>query len=172
MRKRKEMHRLADALIEPLRVPVPADPDVLFDALVDSVNRWRGRPVLVHRRSFPAFLRTTGMWMEQHHPDAGVVDHIVIEKDAADWHKLVIFGHEVWHMHKAQSIGPEQLAAAARTDFVEAAEKEAERFGLLVARRLRPWLRAAPDSVYAARGGASDLAGRIGAALDHRGTQP
>ncbi len=43
MGTRKEMRRLADALVDPIRVPVPADPEVLFEALVASVSAWRGR---------------------------------------------------------------------------------------------------------------------------------
>ncbi len=39
-------------------------------------------------------------------------------------------------------------------------------------RRLRTWLEASEDSVYAARGGDTQgLAGRIGAALNYRGTR-
>ncbi len=45
MGTRKEMRRLADALVDPIRVPVPADPEVLFEALVASVSAWRGRAV-------------------------------------------------------------------------------------------------------------------------------
>ncbi|MFI9772240.1 toxin [Streptomyces sp. NPDC052415] len=166
------MRRLADTLIEPISVSIPADPDELFEALVVSVNEWRGRTVHVHRKSFPPFLRATGMWMERSAPEGGVSDHIIIEEHAAPWHKFVIFGHEVWHMHKDEAIGPSELSAASRTDFVESAEKEAETFGLLIAQRLRPWLEAAPDSVYAAKGGADNLSGRIGAALKYRGTTP
>ncbi|MGW0414405.1 toxin [Streptomyces collinus] len=165
------MRRLADVLIEPIQVPVPADPDELFEALVRSVNRWRGRQVHVHERPFPTSLRATGMWMERSAPDGDVADHIVIEEHAATWHKFVIFGHEVWHMYKDEAIGPLGPGAASRTDFVECAEKEAETFGLLIARRLRPWLQAAPDSVYAARSGTDNVAGRIGAALNYRGTK-
>ncbi|MBX7550383.1 toxin [Streptomyces sp. NPDC004232] len=166
------MRRLASVLIDPVRVPVPADPNELLDALITSVSQWRGRRVQVHQKAFPAVLRATGMWMERADQDGTVADHIIIEEHAAAWHKLVIFGHEVWHMHKDEAIDPSALAAATRTDFVEAAEKEAETFGLLIVQRLRPWLQAAPDSVYAAQGGVDNLAGRIGAALNYRGTRP
>jgi len=41
---------------------------------------------------------------------------------------------------------------------------------MLIGDRLRPWLKASPDSVYAAHtSGHDDLAGRIGAALNYRG---
>ncbi|WP_317446801.1 toxin [Streptomyces collinus] len=170
-RTHREMRRLADVLIEPIQVSVPADPDELFEALVLSVSQWRGRQVRVHERSFPTALRATGMWMERRAPEGDIADHIIIEEHAAAWHKFVIFGHEVWHMYKDEAIGPSELAAASRTDFVECAEKEAETFGLMMAQRLRPWLQAAPDSVYAARSGTDHVAGRIGAALNYRGTK-
>ncbi|GAA3235618.1 hypothetical protein GCM10020256_53620 [Streptomyces thermocoprophilus] len=96
------------------------------------------------------------------------------------WHQIVIFCHEVWHMNRA---GEEPAPApgatpslprpvAARTDFTLAEEQEADRFGMLMGRRLRAWLEASPDSVFAAGDdGPQDLAGRIGAALNYRGTR-
>ena len=44
--------------------------------------------------------------------------------------------------------------------------------GMLMGRRLRTWLEASADSVYADRGDdTQDIAGRIGAALNYRGTR-
>ncbi|MFE7815550.1 toxin [Streptomyces sp. NPDC057433] len=186
MRTRKEMRRLADALIEPIRVPVPAEPEVLFNALVDSVGAWRGREVLVHRAAFPPHT-ASGLWLERESHD-----YVVVDERAAVWHQIVIFCHEVWHMNRrrleaeagaragAGSGGrPVDTAGrrpvAARTDFSLAEEQEADLFGMLMGRRLRIWLDASTDSVFAAEGGDSgepqDLAGRIGAALNHRGTR-
>ncbi len=166
------MRRLADALIDPIRVEVPADPEVLFDALVGSVSAWRGREVLVHRAAFPPHT-ASGLWLEREGHD-----DVVVDERAAVWHQIVIFCHEVWHMSRrepaAQGAGG-SLPVAARTDFSLAEEQEADRFGMLMGRRLRTWLDASADPVYAPGGAGSadpqDLAGRIGAALNYRGTK-
>ncbi|MBB5123853.1 hypothetical protein FHS32_000565 [Streptomyces albaduncus] len=173
MRTRKEMRRLADALIDPIQVAVPADPDVLFAALVASVSAWRGREVVVHRASFPPHT-ASGLWLERESHD-----DVVVDERAAVWHQIVIFCHEVWHMSRRQAdtspTGGEARPVAARTDFSLAEEQEADRFGMLMGRRLRTWLDASADSVFVAEGGAAedpqDLAGRIGAALNYRGTK-
>ncbi len=94
VRTKKEMRRFAAALIDPMRVPVPAEPEALFDALVDSVTRWRGREVVVRREVFPPHT-ASGLWLE-----GDTYDVIVIDKRAAAWHQIVIFCHEVWHMHQ------------------------------------------------------------------------
>ncbi|MGW0141408.1 toxin [Streptomyces calvus] len=172
MRTRKEMRRLADALIDPIQVAVPADPEVLFEALVASVSTWRGRDVVVHRASFPPHT-ASGLWLER-----DTHDDVVVDERAAVWHQIVIFCHEVWHMNRRDAdaeTGHGPRPVAARTDFSLAEEQEADRFGMLMGRRLRTWLDASTDSVFAAEGGApddpQDLAGRIGAALNYRGTR-
>ncbi|MFE2461353.1 toxin [Streptomyces sp. NPDC059402] len=185
MRTRKEMRRLADALIDPIRVAVPADPEVLFDALVASVSAWRGREVVVHRAAFPPHT-ASGLWLERESHD-----DVVVDERAAVWHQIVILCHEVWHMSRRRAEAEREAAAnaraggrnrpiarnrpvAARTDFSLAEEQEADRFGMLMGSRLRVWLDASTDSVFAAEGGEPDsprsLAGRIGAALNYRGT--
>ncbi|MER5756569.1 toxin [Streptomyces sp. NPDC002088] len=173
MRTKKEMRRLAGTLIDPIRIPIPADPEALFDALVESVSQWRGREVVVHRRVFPPHT-ASGLWLDgENHDD------VIIDKRAAAWHQIVIFCHEVWHMHRQGASTADETTAgdgprlvAARTDFSLADEQEADLFGMLMGRRLRTWLEAPSDSVYAAdSNGAQDLAGRIGAALNYRGTR-
>ncbi|MET8243105.1 toxin [Streptomyces sp. NPDC005202] len=167
------MRRLADALIGPIRVPIPADPEVLFAALVDSVSAWRGREVVVRREVFPPHT-ASGLWLEGETQDV-----VVVDQRAAVWHQIVIFCHEVWHMNRRDAdASPAPAAAglprpvAARTDFSLTDEQEADRFGMLMGRRLRTWLEASADSVYAAdSNGTQDLAGRIGAALNYRGTR-
>lgn len=172
MRTRREMRRLADALIDPIHVQVPADPEVLFDALVASVSAWRGREVVVHRAAFPPHT-ASGLWLEREHHD-----DIVVDERAAVWHQIVILCHEVWHMNRRPATphpGDAGRPVAARTDFSLAEEQEADRFGMLMGRRLRTWLDASTDSVLAAEADASqdpqNLAGRIGAALNYRGTR-
>ncbi|CAM5549787.1 hypothetical protein GCM10010261_05230 [Streptomyces pilosus] len=171
MRTRKEMRRLADALIDPIDVAVPADPDVLFDALVASVSAWRGREVVVHRAAFPP--RTaSGLWLEREGHD-----DVVVDERAAVWHQIVIFCHEVWHMNRREAdreAGAHPGPVAARTDFSLAEEQEADRFGMLMGRRLRTWLETPTgpgETPRAGDGDPQDLAGRIGAALNYRGTK-
>ncbi|CQR64233.1 toxin [Streptomyces leeuwenhoekii] len=168
------MRRLADQLTDPIRVPVPADPEVLFEALVASVAAWRGRELVVRRETFPPHT-ASGLWLE-----GETQDIVVVDRRAAVWHQIVILCHEVWHMNRrgqqdpapGPHTGDAPRPVAARTDFSLAEEQEADRFGMLMGRRLRTWLEATGDSVYAARGGeAQDLAGRIGAALNYRGTR-
>lgn len=159
MRTQKEMRRLAKTLVAPIRVAAPADPEVLFTALVGSVGAWRGREVVVHRAVFPPHT-ASGLWLER-------ADHdlVVIDDRAAPWHQLVIFCHEVWHMHRG-------AAGGARTDFTLADEQEADRFGMLMGGRLRTLLDASAGPGAAPRAADPGLAERIGAALDHRGTRP
>lgn len=173
VRKSREMRKFADTLIDPIRVKLPADPEDVFGALVASVNQWRGRPVLVHRAPFPPHT-ATGLWLER---DA--YDDVIIEERAIGWHQIVILAHEVWHMKQGDAAPPQRPGtgdkgqpAAARTDFVLAAEQEADQFGMLVGRRLRALLEATENSVLGAGPeGSDDLAGRIGAALNYRGTR-
>jgi hypothetical protein len=71
--------------------------------------------------------------------------------------------------------GPRPVAA--RTDFSLADEQEADRFGMLMSGRLRPWLESAATTDSAHDGAVADggthegVAGRIGAALNYRGTR-
>jgi hypothetical protein len=169
------MRRLADTLVDPIQVPVPADPEALFAALVDSVSAWRGRQVVVRREVFPPHT-ASGLWLEGETQDV-----VVVDQRAAVWHQIVIFCHEVWHMNRRDAEAAASPApggaglprpVAARTDFSLADEQEADRFGMLMGGRLRTWLEASADSVFAAdTGGTEGLAGRIGAALNYRGTR-
>ncbi|MEW2573299.1 toxin [Streptomyces sp. NPDC047070] len=169
------MRRLADTLIDPIQVQFPADPDVLFNALVDSVTRWRGHEVKVLREEFPPHT-ATGLWLEV---NGGASDVVIVEERAAVWHQLVILSHEVWHMYRGDAVVPHHVAgpgrqpSAARTDFSLEAEQEADAFGMLVGLRLKAWLDASVHSVYATatHGPGDDLATRIGAALNYRGRQ-
>ncbi|MFB7597730.1 toxin [Streptomyces sp. NPDC056160] len=167
------MRRLADALIDPIRVPVPADPETLFAALVDSVSAWRGRRVVVRREIFPPHT-ASGLWLEGETQDV-----VVVDRRAASWHQIVIFCHEVWHMSRRDAddaaapvpAGAPPRPVAARTDFSLADEQEADRFGMLMGGRLRTWLEETPAATapLADTGTEEDIAGRIGSALNYRG---
>jgi hypothetical protein len=171
------MRRLADALIDPIRVPLPADPEVLFEALVESVAAWRGRELVVRRETFPPHT-ASGLWLEGADQDV-----VVVDRRAAVWHQIVILCHEVWHMSRRAADAPPvpggaPRPVAARTDFGLAEEQDADRFGMLMGRRLRTWLETPEETGYPGpdQGPDSDsdsdaagLAGRIGAALNYRG---
>ncbi|MET8824857.1 toxin [Streptomyces sp. NPDC004610] len=170
MRTKKEMRRLADALIASLPAPVPDDPEALFAALVAAVGRWRGREVVLHREVFPPHT-ASGLWLNR---DAR--DDIVVDRRAAVWHQIVIFCHEVWHMHREPHPASGDAPAALRTDFSLADEQEADRFGMLMGQRLRTLLETETEAVREADpGGGGDgpggIAGRIGAALNYRGNR-
>ncbi|MCH5677815.1 toxin [Streptomyces gilvus] len=163
MRRRdRDMQQFADVLIGPIRERLageqadasggqrPADPEALFQALVESARKWRGdRPLEVHRVRIPRKFGATGMWVERQQQD-----DVIIEADAEVWHQAQILGHELWHMRQKDGLTPEQLAAeacsptgsghphaaqpaAARSRFDEDPEKEAELFGILVGQQMR-----------------------------------
>ncbi|MFG2440591.1 toxin [Streptomyces sp. NPDC048508] len=167
------MRKFAATLISPIQVSVPAPPEDVFDALVASVNQWRGRPVFVYRTPFPPHT-ATGLWLER-----DTHDDIFVEERTVGWHQIVILAHEAWHMKQGDAALPNQVSArqgaqpaAARTDFRMAAEQDAEAFGLLVGHRLRALLEATESSILGAEATSSDeLASRIGAALNFRGTR-
>ncbi|MFE4666660.1 toxin [Streptomyces sp. NPDC056716] len=166
MRTKKEMRRLADALIASLPVPTPADPEALFAALVTAVGQWRGREVVLHREVFPPHT-ASGLWLNRE-----ARDDIVVDRRAAVWHQIVIFCHEVWHMHREpHPAAAADAPAALRTDFCLAEEQEADRFGMLMGQRLRTLLESPPGPDPDADDGPAGLAGRIGAALNYRGNR-
>ncbi|MDQ0988892.1 hypothetical protein [Streptomyces sp. V3I7] len=159
----REMRQFAETLIGPVRERLsaasggghpdsagepPADPEALFQDLVDSVRRWRGdRRIEVHRVHIPRQFRATGMWLER-----ADRDDVVIEQDAEIWHQAQILGHELWHIREKDGFASEQLAAcadlgpmdvhdaqpaAARSRFDEDCEKEAELFGIRLGQQMR-----------------------------------
>jgi hypothetical protein len=160
--REREMHRLAETLVGPVRqrfaadgddaaAPTsPPDPQALFEALVASAQRWRGgRRLEVHRVRIPRTFRATGMWLERDDRD-----DVIVEADAETWHQAQILGHELWHMRQKDGFTPDQLTAeacstpvpghlhgaqpaAARSRFDDDPEKEAELFGILVGQQMR-----------------------------------
>ncbi|MGW1783927.1 toxin [Streptomyces sp. NPDC002143] len=166
------MRRFADTLIKRIQVPFPAEPNDLLDALVESVAVWRGRNVYLHKAEFPP-QTASGLWIQR-----DTHDDIIIDSRAAPWHQIVIAAHEVWHMKEGDAHLPVSMAggvdaqpAAARTNFSLVAEQNADQFGMIVGMQLREWSNASAHSVYAAQGDLpGSIAGRIGAALNYRGT--
>ncbi|WP_225829200.1 toxin [Streptomyces naphthomycinicus] len=184
------MRQFAETLIAPVRerlssagaddgLPageVPADPEALFEALVESARRWRGeRRLVVHKVHIPREFKATGMWLER-----AEQDDVIIEQDAEVWHQAQIFGHELWHMRQKDGFTPEQLAAgawdalesghmhdaqpaAARSRFDEDPEKEAELFGIRVGQEMRALMER--DVIT------GETARRIADALNYRGNR-
>ncbi|MCX4904693.1 toxin-antitoxin system, toxin component [Streptomyces sp. NBC_00878] len=178
------MRDLIGQLTDRLRLPVPADPDQLFAALLAIVSEMRGREVQLLMEAFP-HQTASGLWL-----DLPEFDLIVVDKRATPLHQLAIFFHEVWHMLKGdcgnhavgRTVATRMLSTradlpelpdtvrkvAARTEFKRREEADAERFGLLAVTRFRVWLEGEPDREATDRG---QIAGRIGASLGQRRTQ-
>ncbi|MER5718277.1 toxin-antitoxin system, toxin component [Streptomyces sp. NPDC002132] len=174
------MRRLCDELVAELALlPAPAAPADLYAALCEAMSRRRGRPVHFRTAPFPPGT-ASGLWL-----DMADQDLVVVEERTAPDHQLVILGHELWHMeagHCSHHVEGAAVAArllsdgadlratvrkvAARTRFDQADERDAERFGLLLASKCRAWL---ADSPGRGRGRRDHLAGRIEAALGYLG---
>ncbi|MET9895029.1 toxin-antitoxin system, toxin component [Streptomyces sp. NPDC006465] len=174
----KEMRNLIGRLVVGLSLPIPVDSDALFAALIDRVSEIRGRQVILLMEEFP-HRTATGLWLDMPEHDI-----ILVDKRAAPVHKLAIMCHEIWHMVKGDcghhspgvSVAARALsgradlrqavrAVAARTEFHERSEQEAETFALRAVTHLRIWLEGEPDSPSTDR---TQVAGRIGASLGHR----
>jgi hypothetical protein len=152
----KERGRLLRQLVSGLPRPLPTDPMALIELLRGRMERIVGRPVELRVEYFPHDT-ASGFWVRL--PDRDIV---IVEATARPDHRLVIFGHELWHMHvgeckahaspedvtaAARSIGntdPElaqALLTAARAACDEQEEKDAEHFGLHLASQLRKLIR-------------------------------
>ncbi|MGV9563682.1 toxin-antitoxin system, toxin component [Streptomyces sp. NPDC003480] len=173
------MRRLCGELTAELSLPAPAAPADLYTALCAGMSRRRGRPVRFRMAPFPPGT-ASGLWL-----DMADQDLVVVEERTAPDHRLVILGHELWHMnagHQGHPVEGATVAArllsgttdlqatvrkvAARTHFDLSDEQEAESFGLLLASKCRTWL-----AGLSLRGPVQrdDLAGRIEASLGYGG---
>ncbi|MGW1363036.1 toxin-antitoxin system, toxin component [Streptomyces chartreusis] len=176
------MTDLGDAVAR--AVDVPAEPTVVFEALCQAMSvRRAGRPVKLVIRTFPDELAntTTGLWLDLEDQDI-----VVVEKRLAPDHKLVVLGHELWHMHvghcghdlqgtaaAARAALPEQVdwemarRVAARAHSHAEDELAAEAFGLRMGATLSTWL-VSPDNP---RNLDDAVARRIRASLGYTGLQ-
>ncbi|WP_242438932.1 toxin-antitoxin system, toxin component [Streptomyces sp. CB00455] len=119
----------------------------------------------------------SGLWL-----DMGDHDLIVVEANTSPLHQIVIMGHELWHRkegrcgHHGSAAGAVAAArmlgdrwrvedavahVAARTNPDQDEERRAERFGHMLAAKLRPYL----DGSVGGRP-ADGVAGRIWASLE------
>ncbi|HET9379342.1 MAG TPA: toxin-antitoxin system, toxin component [Streptomyces sp.] len=173
------MRRLCGEMVAELTLAAPAPPADLYGALCDAMSRRRGRPVRFRTAAFPPGT-ASGLWL-----DMADQDLVVVEERTAPDHQLVILGHELWHMragHCAHHVAGAAVAArllddaadldatvrkvAARTRFDDAAERDAESFGLLLASKCRTWLAGSPLRAPVQR---DRLAGRIETSLGYLG---
>jgi hypothetical protein len=161
-------------------IDIPAEPVVVFNALCQAMSDRRGgRPITLVERAFPERMATTGLWLDMEGQDV-----IVVEQNLAADHKLVVLGHELWHMQAGHrhDLGGAAVAAraaltnhdewpeiaravAARSHSHEEDEVDAERFGLLVGSSMGGWL-ATPGTRRL-----DDVARRIGESLGYPGPQ-
>ncbi|MEU6896057.1 hypothetical protein ABZ934_30775 [Streptomyces sp. NPDC046557] len=119
---------------------VPADPEDFFKMVEEELSGLRGRPCSIMLVPFPRELGASGLWL-----DLETSDVIAIEANTRFSHQMVIFGHELGHLlagdcgqHGSPSAADflahvlgdsEPIRTAARTDFAEAEEREAEKCG-------------------------------------------
>ncbi|MGW4951563.1 toxin-antitoxin system, toxin component [Streptomyces parvulus] len=163
------------------RIDLPADPPLVFQALCQSMSERRGgRPIVLVERTFPEEVGgTTGLWMETESQDI-----IVLEENLEPDHKLVVLGHELWHMQAGHrhDLGGTAVAAraaladhqdwpeiartiAARSHSHQEDEVQAERFGILMGSSMAGWL-AVPGTRRL-----DAVARRIGESLGYSGPQ-
>ncbi|MCT9107568.1 toxin-antitoxin system, toxin component [Streptomyces mirabilis] len=178
---RKFLADITDAVAQ--RVDVPANPRELFEAMCAAVGELQGKEVTLRLAAFP---KGTGSGLLL---DFGDKSLVVIEERTSPEHQLVILGHELWHekaghcSHDAggaamaarllssgdrdwEALAPQLLAVAARTEFDENDENEAEKFGLKIAGKFRSWM-----SGDHARGPlrTDTVQSRMSASLEYRG---
>lgn len=180
------MRQLRDELARALEEARPVGPAEVFAVLCARLSERRGRPVVLHLVEFPP-QTASGLYL-----DMADRDVICVQANTHPLHQLIIFGHEVWHMVAGHSAVPtvDQLGAgpgptgpaaaaqlatdgagltsdvqklAARTDFRQAQETEAETFGLELGAQVRTWLERAANEPPT-----SAVAQRIQASLGHR----
>ncbi|MEV7035410.1 toxin-antitoxin system, toxin component family protein [Streptomyces sp. NPDC093272] len=151
-----QMRRLAAGLTAAVRARPrqPAGAGELCRALCEEMTALRGgRPVELRFERFPDEIEVTGLWVEFHD-----FDLVIVEERAEDLQRLVILGHELWHLHTGRrhhhGVGPEAaralaarpgwpdtaLTAAARNGSRRADEAEADDFGHRLATAFRPCL--------------------------------
>ncbi|MEU2117636.1 toxin-antitoxin system, toxin component [Streptomyces sp. NPDC003035] len=160
MRFSREMKRYRDALLRGLPEPVPEQPMELLKAICAGAARSSGREVRLMLEEFPPGT-VTGLWL-----DMGDYDLIVLEANTSPLHQAVILGHELWHLkegHCGHGSASAAMAAArmlgdrwsladavtyvaARTEPDLEEERRAEKFGRMLADRVRPFLERRPGT--------------------------
>ncbi|WP_229818872.1 MULTISPECIES: toxin-antitoxin system, toxin component [Streptomyces] len=170
----REMKRYRDALFRGLAQPVPEQPVELLKAICACAARRSGRELRLMLEEFPPGT-VTGLWL-----DMGDYDLIVVEANTSPLHQVVILGHELWHLkegHCGHGSAAGAMAAArmlggrwsladavghvaARTEPDLEEERRAEKFGRMLADRVRPFLEGRRSTTLS-----GEVAGRIWASL-------
>ncbi|MGW1559283.1 toxin-antitoxin system, toxin component family protein [Streptomyces sp. NPDC002144] len=128
----------------------PADAAELCRALCEAMSLRRGgRPLELRFERFPDELEVTGLWVEFQD-----FDLVIVEERAEAVQRLVVLGHEFWHLHAGHSHhhvagtalagrrdwSDTALSVAARDGSRAADEAEADDFGHRLAAAFRPFL--------------------------------
>ncbi|MCH5676743.1 toxin-antitoxin system, toxin component family protein [Streptomyces gilvus] len=128
----------------------PADAAELCRALCEAMSLRRGgRPLELRFERFPDELEVTGLWVEFQD-----FDLVIVEERAEAVQRLVVLGHELWHLHAGHSHhhvagaalagrrdwSDTALSVAARDGSRAADEAEADDFGHRLAAAFRPFL--------------------------------
>ncbi|WP_432139278.1 MULTISPECIES: toxin-antitoxin system, toxin component family protein [unclassified Streptomyces] len=151
----------------------PGDMGELCRALCAAMGALRGgRPVELRFERFPDELDVTGLWVEFQD-----FDLVIVEERAEEVQRLVILGHELWHLHAghrhhhaaaADALATRPgwpdvaLTVAARNGSRAADEAEADTFGHLLAASVRTYPRGPGDA-------GPDAAHRVQRSLGYRG---
>ncbi|RFU86829.1 toxin-antitoxin system, toxin component [Streptomyces triticagri] len=177
-RRPREVKDLITRLGNRLDLPVPAEPEQLFTALLAAASDLRGRRIVLLKEEFP-HQTATGLWLDL--PDR---DLIVVDARATPFHQLAIICHEIWHILKGDCGHHDEAASgaaqalrdrselhsavrqvAARTAFDEASEQDAETFALYAAAQFRSRLQDGGAAAPAPATDRSGIGGRISASL-------
>ncbi|MFI6288977.1 hypothetical protein ACIBCM_30245 [Streptomyces sp. NPDC051018] len=165
MSSRSAMRRLRDDLAHAVELAGPATPREVFATLCGRLCEHRGRPVELHLVEFPPHT-ASGLYLDMADRDIICVQasthpfHQLVIFGHEVWH--MVAGHSGHHAPPPAPPGPSahpvQTAPAdhgrpggrkprtavqipaARTDFRQTEEAEAETFGLQLGNRLRKWL--------------------------------
>jgi hypothetical protein len=128
----------------------PADATELCRAVCEAMSvRRGGRPLELRFERFPDELEVTGLWVEFQD-----FDLVIVEERAEAVQRLVVLGHELWHLHAGHSHhhvagaalagrrdwSDTALSVAARDGSRAADEAEADDFGHRLAAAFRPFL--------------------------------
>jgi hypothetical protein len=177
------MRRVCTALVDDLCLPVPAEPQQLFEALSAKMSQLRGRPVRHLLVAFPP-CTVTGLWVA-----TDDMDYVFCEQHTSLVHQLRIFFHEFWHLYDGHeggtvgaalglddnlapsdlvpAIGQDQLARiiAARSPCSRREEEDAELFAWLLTAKVSRWMH---KQQWTVPEHAADIIGRLEAVLAYR----
>jgi hypothetical protein len=179
----RQMRRVCAALVDDLRLPVPAEPQDLFAALSAKMTALRGRPVEHMFMPFPP-QTYTGLYVQR-----DTSDIVLIEAHTSLAHQLRIFFHEFWHLYAGhpgiditeltldggawEQVNTRLLASpqgkatilAARSGCSDSHEDEAELFSWQLAARVSRWM---PEQHRIVAEDDAEVVGRLEAVLAYQ----